>query len=299
MVSQSDLDELLIYPTINPHDTTYNKILQDVLDNGVKSDDRTGTGTISTFGGEYIFNLKQGFPLITTKKVHWKSVVGELLWFLSGSTNNNDLVNNYGVTIWNEWAESNGDLGPVYGAQWRRWVKEKQLIQNTGSDYDGTYDIESIDQIANVINQIKTNPNSRRLIVSAWNPADIPHMALPPCHAFFQFYVRNGHLSCKLTQRSADAFLGVPFNIASYALLTHMIAQVCGLGVDKLIMSFGDLHIYNNHMDQVKEQLSRSFYVAPSLKLNQDIKDIDLFKVTDIVLENYNSHPTIKGKVAI
>lgn len=285
MVSQSDLDELLIYPTINPHDTTYNKILQDVLDNGVKSDDRTGTGTISTFGGEYTFNLKQGFPLITTKKVHWKSVVGELLWFLSGSTNNNDLVNNYGVTIWNEWAKPDGELGPVYGKQWRNWN-------------DALYNY-SIDQIADVIEQIKTNPNSRRLIVSAWNPADIPHMALPPCHAFFQFYVRNGHLSCKLTQRSADAFLGVPFNIASYALLTHMIAQVCGLGVDKLIMSFGDLHIYNNHMDQVKEQLSRSFYVAPSLKLNQDIKDIDLFKITDIVLENYNSHPAIKAKVSV
>lgn len=272
---------------MNSHDATYNKILQDVLDNGVKSDDRTGTGTISTFGGEYTFNLKQGFPLITTKKVHWKSVVGELLWFLTGSTNNNDLVNNYGVTIWNEWADKNGELGPVYGQQWRNW------------NIDPNYEYAAIDQIANVINQIKTNPNSRRLIVSAWNPADIPHMALPPCHAFFQFYVRNGHLSCKLTQRSADAFLGVPFNIASYALLTHMIAQVCGLDVDKLIISFGDLHIYNNHMDQVKEQLSRSFYAAPSLKLNQDIKDIDSFKLSDIVLENYNSHPTIKGKVAI
>jgi thymidylate synthase len=278
----------------NPHDKEYFSLLNHILKNGVSSEDRTKTGCLSTFGGEYTFDLTEGFPLITTKKVHWKSVVGELLWMLSGSTNAKELKDKFGVSIWDEWAKPEGQLGPVYGAQWRRWQGNL-----TYADCIIPHEREEIDQIANVIEEIKDNPNSRRLIVSAWNPADIPDMALPPCHAFFQFYVRNNKLSCKLTQRSADAFLGVPFNIASYALLTHMIAQICGLGVDKLIMSFGDLHIYNNHIEQVKEQLSRSTFAPPSIRLNQYIKDIDLFTVDDIRLDNYISQPAIKAEVAV
>lgn len=275
---------------INQHDSIYHKILKDTLSEGVLSQDRTGVGTISKFGGEYTFDLKQGFPLLTTKKIHWKSVVGELLWFISGSTNANELEQRYGVTIWKEWADEKGELGPIYGHQWRAW---------TAFDYGYDGYPEQIDQLSKVIKEIKNNPNSRRLIISAWNVGDLDNMKLQPCHAFFQFYVRNNELSCKLTQRSADAFLGVPFNIASYALLTHMIAQVCGLQVGKLIMSFGDLHIYNNHLEQVKEQLKRSSLKPPVLKLNTNVKDIDLFTVDDIILEEYTCHPPIKAKVAI
>ena len=261
----------------------YLSLLQHVIDNGIRKDDRTGTGTMSVFGYQMRFNLSEGFPLLTTKKLHTKSIIHELLWFLKGDTNTKYL-NDHGVTIWNDWADANGDLGPVYGHQWRSW-------QNA----DGT----TIDQISQVVDQIRTNPGSRRLIVSAWNPGDVNKMALPPCHALFQFYVADGKLSCQLYQRSADIFLGVPFNIASYALLTFMMAQVCGLKPGEFIHSFGDAHIYNNHLEQVKLQLTRTPRALPSLQMNPLIKDIFNFKFEDFYISNYDPHPHIKGAVAV
>ncbi len=261
----------------------YHTLLKHILENGVQKEDRTGTGTLSCFGYQMRFNLQEGFPLITTKKVHLKSIVHELLWFLKGETNIQYLKEN-GVSIWNEWADENGELGPVYGKQWRSW---------TGADGKIT------DQITDVINQIKTNPDSRRMIVNAWNVAELPTMALMPCHALFQFYVADGKLSCQLYQRSADVFLGVPFNIASYALLTMMIAQVCDLQLGEFIHSFGDVHLYNNHMDQAKLQLSRSFYPLPVVVLNKEVKNIFDFKYEDFKLENYESHPAIKAPIAV
>lgn len=261
----------------------YLDLLQYVLDNGVRKEDRTGTGTISTFGYQMRFNLIDGFPVVTTKKLHLKSIIHELLWFLNGDTNIKYLTDN-GVRIWNEWADENGELGHIYGHQWRSWP-----------DYNGG----NIDQITEALDTIKNNPDSRRIIVSAWNVADLPNMNLPPCHAFFQFYVANGKLSCQLYQRSADSFLGVPFNIASYALLTMMMAQVSGLEPGDFVHTFGDLHIYTNHIEQVKLQLSREPYPLPQMKINPDVKNIFDFKYDDFELINYQSHPHIKGKVAI
>ena len=261
----------------------YLDLLQYILDNGVEKSDRTGTGTKSCFGYQMRFDLQKGFPLVTTKKLHLKSIIYELLWFLNGETNI-AYLKEHGVSIWNEWADENGELGPVYGKQWRSW-----------QGADG----KVIDQITDLIRQIKTNPDSRRLIVSAWNVSDLPKMALMPCHVLFQFYVADGKLSCQLYQRSADVFLGVPFNIASYALLTMMIAQVCGLEPGEFIHSFGDVHIYNNHLEQVKLQLSRKPYPFPTMKLNPSIKNIFEFKFEDFVLENYQSHPAIKAPVAV
>ena len=261
----------------------YLDLLSYVKDNGVKKEDRTGTGTLSTFGYQLRFNLESNFPLLTTKKIHLKSVIHELLWFLTGNTNIKYLKD-HGVSIWDEWADENGDLGPVYGSQWRSWP---------------TSDGQSIDQIKNLIEGIKNNPNSRRLIVSAWNVAEIDNMKLPPCHAFFQFYVADNKLSCQLYQRSADIFLGVPFNIASYALLTKMIAQVCGLKCGDFVHTLGDAHIYLNHIDQVNEQLSRSPKKLPIMKINPSIKDIFEFKFEDFELINYNPDPLIKAPVAV
>lgn len=261
----------------------YHDLLNHVLAHGNQKHDRTGTGTISVFGYQMRFDLSAGFPLLTTKKVHLKSIIHELLWFLQGSTNIAYLKEN-GVSIWDEWADEHGNLGPVYGYQWRNWPKP-----------DGSH----IDQITQVVNQIKNNPDSRRLIVSAWNVADVDKMKLPPCHAFFQFYVADGKLSCQLYQRSADIFLGVPFNIASYALLTMMVAQVCGLKLGDFVHTLGDAHIYNNHFDQVKEQLSRDFRALPTMRINPDVKDIFNFKFEDFVLENYDPHPAIKAQVAV
>ncbi|HPR61656.1 MAG TPA: thymidylate synthase [Prolixibacteraceae bacterium] len=261
----------------------YLDLLQHVLDNGIRKDDRTGTGTISTFGYQMRFNLQEGFPVVTTKKLHLKSIIHELLWFLKGDTNAKYLQDN-GVRIWNEWADEDGDLGHIYGFQWRSWP-----------DYKGG----SVDQITEVVNMIKNNPDSRRIIVSAWNVADLPNMNLPPCHAFFQFYVANGKLSCQLYQRSADSFLGVPFNIASYALLTMMMAQVCDLEPGDFVHTFGDLHIYTNHLEQVKLQLSREPYPLPQMKINPNVKSIFDFKYDDFELVNYQAHPHIKGEVAV
>ncbi|HTN46396.1 MAG TPA: thymidylate synthase [Flavipsychrobacter sp.] len=261
----------------------YHQLLKHILDDGIPKTDRTGTGTLSVFGYQVRFDLQQGFPLVTTKKLHLKSIIHELLWFLKGDTNIQYLKEN-GVSIWDEWADASGDLGPVYGHQWRSW---------TGAD--GT----TYDQIKDVLHQIKTNPDSRRMIVNAWNVADLPKMALSPCHALFQFYVAEGKLSCQLYQRSADAFLGVPFNIASYALLTMMMAQVCGLQPGDFIHTFGDLHLYNNHLEQTKLQLSREPYPLPVMKLNPEIKDLFDFKFEDFTLENYQSHPHIKAPVAV
>lgn len=261
----------------------YLDLCKHILDNGVRKDDRTGTGTISTFGYQMRFNLKEGFPLITTKKLHLKSIIHELLWFLRGSTNNNELEE-VGVRIWREWAKEDGELGPIYGKQWRSWACE-----------DGS----TIDQIEQVIKDIKTNPDSRRLIVSAWNVADIPKMALAPCHALFQFYVAEGKLSCQLYQRSADVFLGVPFNIASYALLTMMIAQVCDLEPGDFVHTFGDVHIYANHLEQVKLQLTREPRSLPVMVLNPEVKNIFNFKYEDFELQNYDPHPHIKGEVSV
>jgi len=278
----------------------YHQLLQHILDNGHQKGDRTGTGTKSVFGYQMRFDLSMGFPLVTTKKVHLKSIIYELLWFLKGETNIGYLKEN-GVKIWNEWADENGDLGPVYGHQWRNWNDE------------------NIDQIAELIETLKATPNSRRMIVSAWNPSVLPDTtltfsenvangkaALPPCHAFFQFYVApaqttggKGKLSCQLYQRSADVFLGVPFNIASYALFTMMIAQVCDLDIGDFVHTFGDVHIYNNHVEQVNLQLSRICKPLPILKINPEVKDIFSFEYEDFVLENYDPHPTIKGEVAI
>ena len=261
----------------------YHDLLKYILTNGAEKTDRTGTGTKSCFGYQMRFNLAEGFPLVTTKKLHVKSIIHELLWFLKGDTNIKYLNDN-GVNIWNEWADSNGELGPVYGKQWRSW-----------EGADG----KVIDQITDVINQLKTNPDSRRIIVSAWNVAELPKMALMPCHNLFQFYVANGKLSCQLYQRSADVFLGVPFNIASYALLTMMLAQVCDLEYGDFVHSFGDVHIYNNHVEQVNLQLSRPFFELPTMKLNPTIKNIFDFKFEDFTLENYQFHPAIKAPVAV
>jgi thymidylate synthase len=261
----------------------YLELAETILNDGVKKEDRTGTGTLSIFGYQMRFNLSEGFPAITTKKLHLKSIIHELLWFLKGETNIQYLQEN-GVRIWNEWADDNGELGPVYGYQWRSWPKP-----------DGSY----VDQISEVVDSIKNNPDSRRHIVNAWNVGLLDDMALPPCHMFFQFYVANGKLSCQLYQRSADVFLGVPFNIASYALLTMMMAQVTGLDPGEFVHTFGDAHIYTNHIDQVKLQLGRETKKLPQMKINPDIKSIFDFKYEDFELVNYDPHPHIKGKVAI
>ena len=257
--------------------------MRHVLDNGAVKEDRTGTGTRSVFGHQMRFDLSEGFPLVTTKKCHLKSIIHELLWFIAGDTNIGYLKEN-GVRIWDEWADEDGNLGPVYGEQWRSWK---------------TADGQTIDQFANVIEQIKNNPDSRRLLVVAYNPGVVDQMALPPCHAFFQFYVANGKLSCQLYQRSADIFLGVPFNIASYALLTMMIAQVTGLEAGEFIHTLGDAHLYSNHLEQAELQLSRKPFPLPQIKINPDVKDIFDFKFEDFELTNYEAHPHIKGKVAV
>jgi len=267
----------------NPTDNAYHELMRHVLDHGTDKSDRTGTGTRSVFGYQMRFDLRAGFPLLTTKKLYLRAIIHELLWFLAGDTNTAYLKNN-NVTIWDEWADANGDLGPVYGAQWRSWP-----TPNGGH----------IDQIQEVISQIKTNPDSRRLIVSAWNVADIPKMALAPCHAFFQFYVANGTLSCQLYQRSADIFLGVPFNIASYALLTMMVAQVCDLKVGDFVHTLGDAHLYANHLTQAQEQLSRTPHAMPTMRLNPAINDVLKFSFDDFTLENYDPHPAIKAPIAI
>lgn len=261
----------------------YLDLLQRILDEGTQKGDRTGTGTISVFGHQMRFNLEEGFPLLTTKKLHLKSIIYELLWFLKGDTNVKYLQEN-GVRIWNEWADENGDLGHVYGYQWRSWP-----------NYEGGF----IDQISEAVNDIKNNPNSRRIIVSAWNVADLNNMNLPPCHAFFQFYVADGRLSLQLYQRSADCFLGVPFNIASYALLLMMMAQVTGLKAGDFIHTLGDTHIYNNHLEQVKLQIERTPRPLPTMKINPNVKDIFSFKYEDFELEGYDPHPHIKGVVAV
>ena len=261
----------------------YLRLLQHILDEGINKSDRTGTGTKSCFGYQLRFNLADGFPLVTTKKLHVKSIIYELLWFIRGETNTKYLTD-HGVTIWNEWADADGELGPVYGKQWRSW-------EGAG--------VAVYDQLADVIRQIKTNPDSRRLIVSAWNVADLPEMALMPCHTMFQFYVAEGKLSCQLYQRSADVFLGVPFNIASYALLTMMMAQVCGLGAGDFVHTFGDVHLYNNHLEQAHLQLSRKPFPLPVMRLNPEIKNIEDFRYEDFTLENYQCHPAIKAPVAV
>lgn len=262
---------------------TYLNLMQHILDHGVRKDDRTGTGTLSVFGYQMRFDLSAGFPLVTTKKCHLRSIIHELLWFLQGSTNIKYLNDNQ-VTIWDEWADENGELGPVYGKQWRAWP---------------TQNGDTIDQITNVIKDIQNNPDSRRLIVSAWNVGEIPHMALAPCHALFQFYVANGKLSCQLYQRSADVFLGVPFNIASYALLTMMIAQVCGLQVGEFVHTLGDAHLYVNHIEQARIQLAREPYPLPTMQLNPAIKSIFDFKYEDFCLQNYVSHERISAPIAV
>ena len=261
----------------------YHDLLQHILDNGTLKEDRTGTGTTSVFGYQMRFDLSEGFPVVTTKKLHLRSIIVELLWFLRGDTNIK-FLNDHGVSIWDEWANENGDLGPVYGHQWRSWP---------------TRDGGTIDQISNLIKQIKRNPDSRRLIVSAWNVADVDNMALPPCHSLFQFYVADGKLSCQLYQRSADTFLGVPFNIASYALLTLMIAQVCELEPGDFVHTFGDAHLYSNHIEQAKLQLSRECRPLPTMKINPAVNDIFDFKLEDFELINYDPHPHIKAQVAV
>jgi len=267
----------------NSADYTYLDLMRHVLEHGTDKADRTGTGTRSVFGHQMRFNLADGFPLLTTKKVHLRSIIHELLWFLQGDTNIRYLKEN-GVTIWDEWADQDGNLGPVYGYQWRSWPAP-----------DGSH----IDQISDVLKQIRTNPDSRRLIVSAWNVAEIPRMALAPCHAFFQFYVANGRLSCQLYQRSADIFLGVPFNIASYALLTMMIAQACELAAGDFIHTLGDAHLYSNHLDQAREQLSREPRPLPVMQLNPAVKDLFAFRFEDFTLQGYDPHPAIKAPIAV
>jgi thymidylate synthase len=261
----------------------YLDLLTHIKENGTFKSDRTGTGTTSVFGYQMRFNLEEGFPLVTTKKVHLKSIIHELLWFLNGETNIGYLTEN-GVRIWDEWADTNGDLGPVYGKQWRSWEGANGVV---------------IDQIKEAVQTLKTNPDSRRIIVSAWNVADLPKMALMPCHAFFQFYVANGKLSCQLYQRSADVFLGVPFNIASYALLTMMMAQVCDLGLGDFVWTGGDTHLYSNHMEQVELQLTRTPRSLPTMKINPNVKDILDFKYEDFTLEGYDPYPGIKATVAV
>lgn len=261
----------------------YHALMNHILNHGIKKEDRTGTGTISVFGYQMRFDLSKGFPLVTTKKLHLRSIIHELLWFLKGDTNIAYLKEN-GVSIWDEWADENGDLGPVYGHQWRSWP---------------TSDGGSIDQISQVIAQIKRNPDSRRMIVSAWNVAEVNNMALPPCHAFFQFYVAEGKLSCQLYQRSADVFLGVPFNIASYALLTMMVAQVCGLKPGDFVHTLGDAHLYSNHLVQAKIQLARELRPLPTMQINPEVKDIFEFKFEDFELKGYEPHPHIKAAVSV
>ncbi len=261
----------------------YHSLLRRILDEGVAKDDRTGTGTLSVFGHQMRFDLSAGFPLVTTKRLHLRSIIHELLWFLAGDTNVAALRAN-GVTIWDEWADEHGDLGPVYGKQWRSWAKP-----------DGG----SVDQIAELLGEIRRNPDSRRLIVSAWNPADLDRMALAPCHCLFQFYVSDGRLSCQLYQRSADAFLGVPFNIASYALLTHMIAQVTGLGVGDFVHTFGDAHLYRNHLEQTRTLLDRAPRPLPRLALNPEVRDLFAFRYEDITIAGYDPHPAISAPVAV
>lgn len=261
----------------------YHQLMTDILDHGVQKEDRTGTGTLSIFGYQMRYDLGQGFPLVTTKKVHLKSIIHELLWFLSGDTNIKYLKEN-GVNIWNEWANQEGNLGPVYGHQWRSWQKS-----------DG----QTVDQINQVLDQIKHHPDSRRIIVSAWNVGDIERMALPPCHAFFQFYVAGGSLSCQLYQRSADVFLGVPFNIASYALLTMMVAHVCDLKPGTFVHTLGDAHLYTNHLEQARLQLSREFRPLPTMRLNPDVRDLFAFQYSDFSLAGYEPHPGIKAEIAV
>lgn len=261
----------------------YHDLLRHILENGVKKSDRTGTGTISCFGYQMRFDLSEGFPLLTTKKLHVRSIIHELLWFLKGDTNI-AYLKEHGVSIWDEWADADGNLGPVYGHQWRSWPGKNG---------------ETVDQISDLVRMLKTNPDSRRLIVSAWNPADIPNMALPPCHCLFQFYVADGKLSCQLYQRSADTFLGVPFNIASYALFTLMLAQVSGLQPGEFVHTFGDVHLYLNHLDQTHLQLSRDFRPLPTMHLNSEVKDLFAFTYEDFRLENYDPHPAIKAAVSV
>ena len=269
----------------------YHDLLRRILAEGARKDDRTGTGTLSVFGHQMRFPLAEGFPLVTTKKLHLKSIVHELLWFLAGDTNIRYLKDN-GVSIWDEWADATGDLGPVYGHQWRNFGATKKP--------DGTYAHDGIDQVRRIVEEIKRNPSSRRLIVTGWNPLEADKVALPPCHTLFQFYVStDGRLSCQLYQRSADLFLGVPFNIASYAMLTHMIAQVTGLKPGHFVHTFGDAHIYSNHVEQVELQLSRETRALPRLVLNPDVKDLFAFKFEDIAIEGYDPHPAIKAPVAI
>ena len=272
-----------VLPVSNPADIAYLSLMRHVLEHGAEKSDRTGTGTRSVFGHQMRFDLGAGFPLLTTKKLHLRSILHELLWFLKGDTNTRYLKEN-GVTIWDEWADAQGNLGPVYGYQWRSWPAP-----------NGAH----IDQISDVLKQIVTNPDSRRIIVSAWNVADLPKMALAPCHAFFQFYVADGRLSCQLYQRSADIFLGVPFNIASYALLTLMIAQVCGLKPGDFVHTLGDAHLYLNHLDQSREQLSRAPRHPPTMRLNPQVKDLFAFRFDDFTLENYDPHPAIKAPIAV